>query len=82
MDQKSHLLAHEAVLDVSRQTYLVKTPAARPMVVSLALCSTSSSVSKDNTDMTGPKISSFTQVISSVQSPIRGEKDKNVETLL
>lgn len=51
------------------QTYLVKTPAARPREVSLALHSTSSSDSKDNTDMTGPKISSFTQVISSVQLP-------------
>lgn len=49
------------------QAYRVKTPAARPMVVSLALCSTSPSDSNDNTDMTGPKISSFTQVMSSVQ---------------
>lgn len=55
-----------------RCVYLVKTPAARPMVVSLALSNTSSSVSKDNTDMTGPNISSFTQDISSVQFPIGG----------
>ncbi|KAG7260390.1 hypothetical protein CRUP_006982 [Coryphaenoides rupestris] len=45
------------------------TPAARPKVLSLALLSTSSSESKESTDMTGPKISSFTQVMSSLQSP-------------
>lgn len=48
------------------------------MVVSLALCSASSSDSNDSTDMTGPKISSFTQVMSSVQSPARKEKRKDV----
>ncbi|KAG7264833.1 hypothetical protein CRUP_001477, partial [Coryphaenoides rupestris] len=37
-----------------------KTPEARPKVVLLALCRTSSSVSNGNTDITGPKISSFT----------------------
>lgn len=46
---------------------LVKTPEANPKVVLLALWMTSSSVSKGMTDMTGPKISSFTQVMSSVQ---------------
>lgn len=79
MVQKWHSLACAVALDVSTQTYRVKTPAARPIVVSLALCSTSTSVSKDSTDMTGPKISSFTQVISSVQSPIRGGKKKGQE---
>lgn len=49
-------------------THLVKTPAARPKVVSLALSRTSASVSNDKMDMTGPKISSFTQVMSSLQS--------------
>lgn len=49
------------------QAYRVKTPAARPMAVSLALCSASPSDSNESTDMTGPKISSFTQVMSSVQ---------------
>lgn len=79
MVQKWHSLACAVALDVSTQTYRVKTPAARPIVVSLALCSTSTSVSKDSTDMTGPKISSFTQVISSVQSPTRGKKKKGQE---
>lgn len=48
-------------------TYLVKTPAASPKVVSLALSRTSASVSNDKMDITGPKISSFTQVMSSRQ---------------
>lgn len=51
---------------------LVKTPEAKPNVVLLALASTSSSVSKGSTDMTGPKISSFTQVMSSLQSSASG----------
>lgn len=49
---------------------LVKTPEASPKVVSLALRIASSSVSKAITDMTGPKISSFTQVMSSLQFPV------------
>lgn len=52
---------------------LVKTPEANPKVVLLALRITSSSVSKGRMDMTGPKISSFTQVMSSLQSSVRGE---------
>ncbi|TNN41592.1 hypothetical protein EYF80_048235 [Liparis tanakae] len=51
---------------------LVKTPEAKPNVELLALASTSSSVSKGSTDMTGPKISSFTQVMSSLQSSASG----------
>lgn len=45
----------------------MKTPEASPKVVSLALRIASSSLSKAMTAMTGPKISSFTQVMSSVQ---------------
>ena len=51
------------------QSYLVKTPPARPNLVLLALSTTSSSVSNGRMDMTGPKISSFTHVMSSVQFP-------------
>lgn len=51
---------------------LVKTPEANPKVVLLALLMTSSSVSKGMTDMTGPKISSFTQVMSSLQLSVVG----------
>lgn len=61
------LFLSKVALNSWPQTYRVKTPAARPMVVSLALCSASPSDSNDSTDMTGPKISSFTQVMSSVQ---------------
>lgn len=53
--------------EVSFPTYLVKTPAAKPKVVSLALSRTSASVSNGKMDITGPKISSFTQVMSSLQ---------------
>lgn len=67
---------HSCVHFQVSQTYLVKTPAARPREVSLALRNTSSSDSKDNKDMTGPKISSFTQVISSVQLPKWGKKKR------
>lgn len=53
--------------EVAFPTYLVKTPAAKPKVVSLALSRTSASVSNGKMDITGPKISSFTQVMSSLQ---------------
>lgn len=53
---------------------LVKTPEASPKVVLLALWIASSSVSKAKTDMTGPKISSFTQVISSLQLSVTAER--------
>lgn len=52
---------------------LVKTPEASPKVVLLARRITSSSVSNGRTDMTGPKISSFTQVMSSLQLSVAGE---------
>lgn len=55
---------------------LVNTPEAKPKVVLLALWITSSSVSKGSTDMTGPKISSFTQVMSSLQLSVAGRKDR------
>lgn len=55
------------------QLYLVKTPPASPNFVLLALSTTSSSVSKGRMDMTGPKISSFTHVMSSVQFPASTE---------
>lgn len=56
---------------------LVKTPEASPKVVLLALWITSSSVSKAITDMTGPKISSFTQVISSLQLSVTAERSRS-----
>lgn len=55
---------------------LVKTPEANPKVVLLALWITSSSVSKGSTDITGPKISSFTQVMSSVHLSVSTERTK------
>lgn len=58
------LLPHHAT-----QSYLVKTPPARPNLVLLALSRTSSSVSNGRMDMTGPKISSFTHVMSSLHFP-------------
>lgn len=59
---------------------LVKTPEAKPNVESLALAITSSSVSKGSTDMTGPKISSFTQVMSSLQLSVpEGRGGVNME---
>lgn len=54
--------------------HLVKTPEASPKVVLLALWIASSSVSKAMTDMTGPKISSFTQVMSSLQLSVAEEE--------
>lgn len=53
--------------DPGVRLHLVKTPDAKPKVVLLALCKTSSSVSNGIMDITGPKISSFTQVMSSLQ---------------
>lgn len=58
----------------------MKTPDARPKVVLLALCKTSSSVTNGIMDITGPKISSFTQVISSLQLSMNGATYKRNQT--
>lgn len=78
----SQIVLFLVALNSWTQAYRVKTPAARPILVSLALCSASPSDSNDSTDMTGPKISSFTQVMSSVQFAATKEKySRKVDTL-